>query len=240
MSRIKIQKQLELSSAARSVIVTNSLGQPIYQFHGDALVEDLDITLFDALVAALDPANDYVVMYSSGDNKSVKVPVSSFLGSAGGTRWRSITVDSAIAQKVQAKSTAASIVVTNPASDTYLTTIPDGVDMDAVQIWLAAKDNPGSTAKFQFDFQGTQADGSARLGTSDDSVIVPDVFVANNQLPTIGGSLSSTNYLMYEKRDGVGLPEVRLTGRGPLEITIVNFNQNNAAGNGEAFVKFVF
>lgn len=239
MSRIKIGKQLELSSTGRSIIVTDGGGNPIYEVHSDAIVTDMDITAFDAIISAIVPGSDYVVMYSSGDGKTVKVPAASFLGSAGGARWRSLSVPAEL-DAAQAKSTAASIVITKPASDTFLVTVPTGVDMDEIILWIPAVENPGSTAKFRFDFQGTQADGSARLGTTDTDIILPNVLVGSYELPASAGSISSTNYIKYEKNTGTGVPEYRVTGRSPLEVTVVNYNQNNSAGNAESFVKFIF
>jgi hypothetical protein len=160
----------------------------------------------------------------------------------GGLIWREVTVDGDIFLAGQAKcNTASGIVFSKPGADTVLVTIPDRVDLGAVQIWIAAKDNPGNNAKFQFDFQGVNSDGSPRLSSMVTNVILPDVTVGNAQLIFVSPSdITPSSPILYNKTTGAGTKELRLVGINPLTVEVVNFNQNNTGGNGETVTKITF
>lgn len=161
-------------------------------------------------------------------------------GGGSGLSWYELSIVGGIATAAQAKASNNTITITKPAADTFLFTIPDGVDVDVLQLWIDAANNPGSLAKFRFDFQGNQASGLARIGTSDTNLILPHFIVGNNALPTLNGSITSTYYIRYASTEGVANAEYRITNRSPLEVTIENFNQNNVGGNDETVVKIYF
>lgn len=86
MSRININKQLELSAASRSVIVTDVNGRSIFEGHDVALVADLDIDDWPLIDGAtvIDANNDYLLLKSATENQVVKIPVSAIVGLVGG------------------------------------------------------------------------------------------------------------------------------------------------------------
>lgn len=84
MSRIKISKQLERASAPRYIVVSNSSGDLVFEGHAVAIAADANISLFDLLMSAVDGANDYLVLYSAAENKTVKISVNGLLALAGG------------------------------------------------------------------------------------------------------------------------------------------------------------
>lgn len=133
------------------------------------------------------------------------------------------------------RASAAGVTFTRTNLTTGTFTIPDGVDLYGGSIHHTSAQNPGAVYYVQYNFQGTRT-----TNTTMDNLMPPDVRVANKYLAVVNGSVSRTAPITYNRVGGTITLTTKVTGIGPLEIKLENYNDSNVGGAYDSVIIFQF